>query len=176
MFNRLTSDRLTLRPVCEDDAQLIFTKWAQDTDITNYMLWTPHKSILETQEYVSRCLEDWGNDNHSWIIEVTATGEAVGSFAARVQQHKVDVGYLIVKKCWGRGYMTELLKAFVYEVFKDEIIQRVWAVCDVDNMASKRVLEKSGMEYEGLLKSWSVQPNLSAMPRDCHCLSVVNTT
>lgn len=46
-------------------------------------------------------------------------------------------------------------------------VSRVWAVCDVENRASARVLEKIGMRFEGILARWSIHPNLSDEPRDC---------
>ena len=66
--------------------------------------------------------------------------------------------------------MSEVIRAFIKEAFKLKNIKRIYAVCDEDNIASKRVMEKSGMTYEGLLKSWLVHPNMSKEPRDCHCL------
>jgi ribosomal-protein-alanine N-acetyltransferase len=80
---------------------------------------------------------------------------------------------LVIKSEWGKGYMTEVITAFINEVFKSENIKRIWAVCDVENIASKNVLKKSGMEYEGLLKSWLVHSNMSLKPKDCHCLCIV---
>ena len=49
----------------------------------------------------------------------------------------------------------------------------MWAVCDIDNLASARVMEKAGMQREGILKRWSVHPNISAEPRDSYCYAVV---
>jgi RimJ/RimL family protein N-acetyltransferase len=45
---------------------------------------------------------------------------------------------------------------------------RIGAVCDVDNIGSARVLEKSGFVREGLLLRWLVHPNISDEPRDCY--------
>ncbi|HEV2121292.1 MAG TPA: GNAT family protein, partial [Chloroflexota bacterium] len=50
-------------------------------------------------------------------------------------------------------------------------VHRVWATCDVENTASRRVLEKLGFELEGTLRRWAVHPNISPMPRDSHCYS-----
>ena len=44
---------------------------------------------------------------------------------------------------------------------------RVWAVCDVDNTASARVMEKIGMTREGLMRRGVLHPNSSSEPRDC---------
>ncbi|ORU94795.1 MAG: hypothetical protein A6F72_09225 [Cycloclasticus sp. symbiont of Poecilosclerida sp. N] len=62
---------------------------------------------------------------------------------------------------------------FIQKAFEIEGVHRIWAVCDSENKASKRAMEKSGMNYEGLLKSWLVHPNMGNEPRDCYCLSIV---
>src|SRR5439155_20109245 len=41
------------------------------------------------------------------------------------------------------------------------IFFRVWAVCETANLASARVLEKAGLEREGILRRWLVHPNVS---------------
>ena len=46
-------------------------------------------------------------------------------------------------------------------------IWRIGDVCDVDNAASARVTEKAGFAREGILKRWTVHPNVSQAPRDC---------
>jgi RimJ/RimL family protein N-acetyltransferase len=56
---------------------------------------------------------------------------------------------------------------------KQQAIFRIWAVCDVDNAASARVMEKAGMQREGVLRRWSVHPNISAEPRDSFCYAIV---
>ena len=163
-----------LRPIREEDSEVIFTKWAKEPEITKYMTWRPHQSIQETKQHVSSFIDGWSENDYTWIIEVKETGEVIGSFAARQKQHKVDIGYLIIKSEWGNGYMTEVMVSAFNEIFKDKSVQRIWAVCDIENIGSKRVMEKSGMEYEGLLKSWLVHPNMGLKPRDCHCLSIIN--
>jgi RimJ/RimL family protein N-acetyltransferase len=42
----------------------------------------------------------------------------------------------------------------------------VWATCDVENLASVRVLEKLGLTCEGVLRRYAIRPNLSPTPRD----------
>ena len=52
-------------------------------------------------------------------------------------------------------------------------VRRVWAVCDIDNRASARVLEKIGFEQEGVLRRWITHPNVGPEPRDALCYSRV---
>lgn len=82
-------------------------------------------------------------------------------------------GYVLARDWWGRGLMTEAARAVVEWGLADPAIFRVWAVTDIDNLGSARVLEKIGMEREGLLRRWLVHPNVSPEPRDCWCFGRV---
>ena len=93
--------------------------------------------------------------------------------AIRPHGFKADIGYVLAKPYWGRGLMTEAVRAVVDLAFTDPQIHRVWAVCDIDNTASARVLEKSGMTREGVLRRWTIHPNVSDLPRDVLCYSRV---
>ena len=44
---------------------------------------------------------------------------------------------------------------------------------DEENFASARVLEKAGMQREGILRRWSLHPNISSVPRDCWSFAIV---
>jgi RimJ/RimL family protein N-acetyltransferase len=91
----------------------------------------------------------------------------IGMIGCRVRQHAADIGYVLSRKYWGHGYVTEAAKAIVEWATGVEFIYRVSAVCDVENKASARVLEKVGMQREGILKRYIVHPNISPEPRDC---------
>lgn len=91
----------------------------------------------------------------------------------RPRGHKLDVGYVLARPYWGRGLMSEACAAVVDIAFSDPAVHRVWAVCDVDNHASTRVMEKAGMTREGVLRRWIVHPNVSSQPRDVYCYARV---
>lgn len=67
--------------------------------------------------------------------------------------------------------MLEIISAFIDEAFAMGAIYRVWAVCGIDNHASRRAMEKAYMKHEGVLRSWILHPNMGNSPRDCHCLA-----
>ena len=173
MFTEFETDRLQLRPIGLNDLNHVFDYWTQELDIARYMTWKPHQTKGETQQFIITCIEGWKNNRYSWVIETKNTNEIIGSFTSSRIEHKLDIGYFLLKKHWGKGYMPEIIKSFTQEAFKLDGIYRIAAVCDVDNIASKRALEKSGMHYEGLLKSWLTHPNIASEPRDCHSLSIV---
>ena len=63
-----------------------------------------------------------------------------------------EVGYHIGKEYTNNGYATEALKAFLSEIMPKKNLNKVYGICVSENIASKKVLEKSGFEkeYEGM--------------------------
>ena len=170
----LKTERLRLRKVKLGDADAIFRQYAQDPEVAKYVSWRAHRDIAETREYVRMCLLAWdvGKAFH-WVIERNEDKQTIGMMIARVSDEKWELGYVLARPYWGRGYMTEALKALIAWALKQKDIYRIWAVCDIDNGASARVMEKVGMEREGILRRWSVHPNISPEPRDSYCYAIV---
>jgi RimJ/RimL family protein N-acetyltransferase len=81
------------------------------------------------------------------------------------------VGYVIARAEWGKGYATEALRAVIEDGLAQPEITRVAAVCDVENLASARVMEKASMVKEGILVRHMVHPNISDEPRDVYSYS-----
>jgi RimJ/RimL family protein N-acetyltransferase len=68
--------------------------------------------------------------------------------------------------------MTEAVSGIIQWALRNEPLQRIWAVCDIDNENSVRILQKVGMTEEGILRRWALHPNISDMPRDCRSFSL----
>lgn len=170
----LRTERLRLRKVKLSDADAIFFQYAQDPEVTRFVSWRAHRSIDETREYVRMCLLAWdvGKAYH-WVIERLEDKQVIGMIIARVNGEKWELGFVLARVHWGKGYMTEAVKGLIAWAFKQKDVYRVWAVCDIDNAASARVMEKAGMQREGILRRWSVHPNLSPEPRDSYCYAIV---
>jgi ribosomal-protein-alanine N-acetyltransferase len=169
----IKTERLRLRKAKLADAEAIFRQYAQDPEVTRYVSWRAHRNLDETREYVQMCLLAWdvGKAFH-WVVESAEDKQVMGMIIARVNAEKWELGYVLARAYWHQGYMTEALKAIIAWALKQKEIHRVWAVCDVDNQASARVMEKVGMQREGILKRWSLHPNLSAEPRDSFCYAI----
>jgi ribosomal-protein-alanine N-acetyltransferase len=170
----LKTDRLRLRKAKLADAEAIFRQYATDPEVTKYVSWRAHRNLEETRDYMRMCSLAWdvGKAFH-WVIEGADDKQVMGMMIARVDAGKWELGYVLARQHWGRGFMTEALKELIACALKQADIYRVWAVCDVDNLASARVMEKSGMWREGVLRRWSVHPNLSPEPRDSYCYAIV---
>jgi len=166
--------RLILRPPTLDDAENIFNKYTQDPEVTRYLVWGPHDNIDVTREFLERCLQCWGDETaFPWVIALKSDKTILGMIEMRIVGFKADFGYAIAREHWNMGYTTEAVKALVQWALDQEGIYRVWAVCDLENPASARVLEKAGLEREGILRRYSIHPLVSSEPRDCYCYSIV---
>jgi len=170
----IETPRLRLRTPVMDDAEAIFMTYARDAEATRYVSFRTHRSADEARDYLRRCAAGWaGGGPFTWVITLREDGRLAGAIDVRPEGHRVELGYILGRAYWGRGYMTEVVRAVADWALGQPEVHRVWAVCDVDNPASARVLEKAGMEREGRLRRWGVHPNLSATPRDYWCYARV---
>jgi ribosomal-protein-alanine N-acetyltransferase len=169
----IETERLVLRLPVPADAEAIFNSYAQDTEVAHYMIWRPHENIAETERVVAGCIAAWeGEARFPYVITLKENGALVGMIEIRIDTFSADVGYVLAREHWGQGLMSEALKPIVEWALSQESIFRVWASCDAENAGSARVLEKAGMQREGLLRRHTIHPNLSAEPRDCYCYAI----
>ena len=67
--------------------------------------------------------------------------------------NKAELGYWITEKHWNKGIATEAVKGIIDYGFEELKLKRIFATHFENNISSGKVLEKSGMDKEGLLKS-----------------------
>ena len=170
----LKTSRLLLRVPSVADAPAIFAGYATDREVTRYLRWRPHASIADTIAFLYQTIAAIeARTEAQWVIERQGLERPIGMIGFRLAGHAAELGYVLERPCWGRGYAAEAAKALVDWALAEPTFYRVWAVCDVEHRPSARVLEKVGMEREGVLRRWTVLPNLSAEPRDCWCYARV---
>lgn len=166
------TDRLILRPPRASDAEAVFREYAQDPEVARYTVWTPHRSVDESRAFLASLDGAWpGARRHAWAITLKSEGRLVGMMELRVTGHVGEAGYTLGRAYWGKGYVTEALRAVIDRALEQPGLYRVWATCDVENRASARVMEKAGMSLEGTLRRWAVLPNLGDEPRDMLCFA-----
>jgi len=169
----LDTPRLRLRPPHPIDAQSMFEGWTRDEAVARYLSWKPHCALDETSEFINRCMDAWrgagrGAGRGVWVITQYEEDVPIGLIELRLDGYRAEVGYLLGRAVWGRGYMTEAVQTLVHLAFDELSVSRVWGICDVDNSASARVLEKAGMVREGVLRRYAMHPNVSDEPRDVY--------
>ena len=153
----------------------MFDAWTQDAEVTRYLTWRPHTSVTQAERFVATAIEAWsGNERAVYVITTTERAVPIGLIEARFEStFAASIGYVLQRGEWNRGYMTEACRGLLDWLFTLPHIWRVWAFCDVENGASARVLERSGMQHEGILRRAVLHPNRSDSPRDVHIYSRV---
>jgi RimJ/RimL family protein N-acetyltransferase len=173
-LERIETERLILRKPRMEDAPIIFEAYAQDLEVTRYLVWRPHKHVGETEGFLNYCLRVWVQEtSFPYILTLRRIDEPVGMLEIHNKGFKLEVGYVLARSYWGKGYMTEALRAVIAWAIGRPDIFRLQAVCDVDNLGSARVMEKAGMEREGLLRRYVIHPNISPQPRDAYTYAIV---
>jgi RimJ/RimL family protein N-acetyltransferase len=168
----IPTDRLILRRPRLSDAADIY-EYGGDPEVTRYMDWPTHSSLQDALDYIQAAERSWeSGQEYSWVIARKPDDKAIGGVGCRVRGHAVDLGYVLARNEWRRGYASEAARAVREWASSLDSIYRVWATCDVENAASARVLEKIGMSREGILRRWAIRPNLaSRAPRDAFVYS-----
>jgi RimJ/RimL family protein N-acetyltransferase len=123
---------------------------------------------------LTQAIAAWDGDSRfPYMIALKENGNVIGRINLRIEGHKVELGYVMSKAYQGKGYMTESARAIIHWSFQQPTIYRVYATTGVDNIASQRVMEKAGMQREGLLRKYIVHPNISDEPRDSYVYAIV---
>jgi RimJ/RimL family protein N-acetyltransferase len=88
-----------------------------------------------------------------WAVTERDSGSVLGDAGLVHWAHRgpeVELAYRLGKAHWGQGYATEAARAWVEAGLGDLGLGRIVAATYPDNIASRRVLEKSGFRFERL--------------------------
>lgn len=173
--DKLYTKYLKMRKPEKEDATTIYELYSQDEEVTRFLTWQPHRSIKETRKFLTRCEKSWKEGiAFPWAIIRKTDNQLLGMIEIISVDHSgISIGYVLARPFWGNGYMAEALKSVIDWALKQKDIYRVWSVCDVENLASARVMEKAGMQKEGVLRRWVRLSYFGEKPRDCFCYSIV---
>ena len=111
------------------------------------------------KEFISAMLS--ADENETFAFAVTVDKMVTGSIGifrqGNIHRQTAGLGYYIAEEYWGKGIMTEAVKQICEYVFANSDIIRIYAEPFAYNIASCRVLEKAGFQYEGTLRSNAVK-------------------
>jgi RimJ/RimL family protein N-acetyltransferase len=148
--------RLLLRPWQPDDLAE-FTRLLTDPEVTRYIVVHTPFSPQDVAELSDRTLEQWERNGFGpWAAIEKQTGRWVGrigldELADWPGPHKIEVGWELHRAFWGRGLATEGGRAGVRYGFETVGLERIISVTMATNAASRRVMEKCGLRFQGEL-------------------------
>ena len=151
----LTTERLTLRRMMVLDTDDMY-EYACRPDVTKYLTWHPHPDREYTREY----LEYLGNRYsagmfYDWAVIYEPDCKMIGTCgftSFNCSSDSAEVGYVLNPEYWGKGIAVEALKRVLAFGFEDLGLHRIEARFMDGNDRSRRVMEKAGMTFEGILR------------------------
>ena len=109
----IATDRLVLRRPKASDA-LAKYEYGRDPEVARYMDWPKHGTVGDTVAFIDSATSRWDSgEEYTWTVTIKPDDGAIGSVACRVRGHAVDLGYVLARGHWGRGYATEAAKALL---------------------------------------------------------------
>ncbi len=146
----LNSKKLILRRFKKEDSKDVY-EFGSDEETLKYLTWNGFKTIGDAKSTII---------NHYWkrqgiyAIELKEENKCIGciDFRLKPEHEKASFGYVLNRKYWGKGYMTEALSKLLEFYFSKLDLNRVEATHYVGNEGSGKVMIKCGMEFEGIAK------------------------
>ncbi|MGD7023830.1 GNAT family N-acetyltransferase [Rossellomorea vietnamensis] len=152
----LETNRLVLRRLTLSDAEAIFDRWLSDERVSDNRVSPAHKSISETVRKLETICGQYGHENFChWGMELKASGELIGEidlYDFDEQTGNCEVSYSVGPNWWNKGYATEALREVVRFAFKTMNVHKISAAHNTDNPSSGKVMLKSGMRQEGIVR------------------------
>lgn len=160
------SARLNYRRPSAADAPAIFERYSSDPEVTRYLGWARHRSVVDAEMFVRFSDNEWATKPAGpLLIERIDTGALIGSTGLMWDgPASAAAGYVLARDSWGQGFATEALGAMVS--LADQLaVTRLSAQCHPDHAASQAVLEKNGFSLNARFVPASF-PNLGDGLRD----------
>ncbi|ELT89484.1 hypothetical protein CAPTEDRAFT_154123 [Capitella teleta] len=147
---------LTMRALSPADEQYL-VEYAGDTRVAESTLNIPFPyTAKDAQDFIKLGEESWktGKDAIFGIISPDA-GHLVGCIGLMMdpENRTGELGYWIGPPYWGRGYASECAKRVIEFGFEDLSLLCIHGNAFSSNTGSIRVLQKSGMSFEGRARS-----------------------
>ena len=154
----IETDRLKLNPYEKENLSDYYSL------MSNPLVWTystniPHENILQTEQKIEAIIAKYVDNftefhalfekNRNMFI-----GEA-GILSLNRNADRCVIGYNLLPDFWGMGYATEISIALIKYAFEELKVERVEALALKSNIASCKVLQKSGMHLEGVLRHFA---------------------
>ena len=134
-------------------------EYSSDEEVARYTSWPVHKSPDDSRAFLQRMFDRPANGQpQPWAMVLPEQSKVIGmcglsQFAPAY--FRADLYYALHQQFWGRGYAVEASQAVITWGFEQLGLNRIQAECLPENPGSERVMQKLGMQYEGLLREYT---------------------
>lgn len=144
----LTTERLVFRPFTHADYDLL-AELHSDPQVQRYIggMWSAEEVQKRLDFYVGQQAELGWSKWKAYLRDGTFVGRAGVSMDK--QTGEPELGYSFARQAWGQGLASETAFGVVDWMWANTDLPELTAFAVSDNLASRRVLEKVGMAFEG---------------------------
>jgi RimJ/RimL family protein N-acetyltransferase len=150
---RLETARLWLRWPRVNDARAVQTL-AGEKSVAVMTARIPHPYPAGDAERAIYAAREANAEGKHLTLAITAkgSGELIGMVSLTPDSDgRAEIGYWLGAPYWGKGFATEAVQAMIDALFTWTDAKAVTAGVFLSNVSSRRVLEKSGFQQEGLM-------------------------
>lgn len=153
--------RLLLRPPAAGDGPLLFAAITDSLPALRLFLgslpWVATEQSAQSSEVFCRSAQAnfIARKDLPFLLFDKASGQLVGACGLHRPEWstpKAEIGYWVRSACAGQGFVSEAVQALTAYAFTHLAAARVELVTDEQNLASRRVAERSGFTLEGILR------------------------
>jgi RimJ/RimL family protein N-acetyltransferase len=161
---RLLLRRFTLADL-DEYVQLIFA----DADVMRYL---PRRDLpprARAERTIAAFDNHWSQRGYGvWAVTDKITGQLMGHCGLNFvpEAGEIEVLYALRKDRWGQGLATEAARASVRFGFEQADLARLIALAVPENIASRRVMEHLGFQYEKDAHYFGLDLVYTVLPRD----------
>lgn len=154
-FPNLETERLYLRRVTKEDVNEIFAL-RSNKETMKYIprpLVKNEEDALAHIEMIDEKIES--NEGINWAITLKNDPKLiglVGHYRIKPEHFRAEIGYMLLPEYHGKGFAVEAIKVLVKYGFEIMKLHSIEAVIDPENLASEKVLQKSGFVKEAHFK------------------------
>ena len=152
MAYELETRRTLLRNITLDDAHEYYNQIWSQPDVMRYLPGGAPRVREQTETYINYFSNHWETHGFGlWGVIIKETGKFIGHCGIQIIQEaqEIEVAYAFGKDYWGQGLGTETAHASLRFGFEELGLDRIIAIAVPENIASRRIMEKNGMKYEG---------------------------
>ncbi|MBI0579663.1 GNAT family N-acetyltransferase [Neobacillus cucumis] len=155
LFHSLEGEKIYFKALRVEDVQEIH-HYASDQEVSRFIGWNLMNTLEESRQHIEVMLnrESVGTHLYSSIVE-KLTQAIIGTamiFNFDKEANKAEIGYVLHKQYWGKGYGTEIVALMSDFAFESLNLHKLHAMVVHANIGSARILEKNSYELEGRLK------------------------
>jgi len=154
---KIETKRLLIRKLEPTDLQDLF-ECSSDPEISKFTLWDSHKSINDSKDFLTKCIKQYTLGQPPLLgIELKEQNKLIGTIgfgSIDFLSKRAEFGYALHVGYWNQNITSEASLAILQFGFRTLELERIFATCFTTNVASYRVMEKVGMTYEGILRSY----------------------